>query len=255
MSFSDIEETEWTKDEIQRLIELQNLDRGILALREEMKVYPAMLREWDVRLQQKKRLLEEATQSRQDTTHERRTLEHTIKEKEERIRKFLQHQAEVRTNKEYQALTHEIDTVRQEIDGLEDRLLEIFSLEEAGEARLRHTQEEYGQLEGEASRERQRIEAELHSKRAALNEVKQRRDGVARGIPGRLLFYYEEMFKKYPGSVVVDVKNGSCGGCYMQILPQVLVEVRQPGIVRACHRCLRLVVWDMVNAEKTEDKQ
>jgi predicted nucleic acid-binding Zn-ribbon protein len=255
MSFSDIEETEWTREEIQRLIELQNLDRRILALREEMKVYPAMLREWDARLEQKKQILDEATRSRHDTTHERRTLEQTIKEKEERIRKFLQQQAEVRTNKEYQALTHEIDMVHQEIDGLEDRILEIFSLEEDAEARVKHAQEDYRQLEAEASSERQRIEAELHAKRAALNEVKHSRDEIARGIPERLLFYYEEMFKKYPGLVVVDVKNGSCGGCYMQILPQVLVEVRQPGIVRACHRCLRLVVWDLVNPEKTEDKQ
>jgi len=56
--------------------------------------------------------------------------------------------------------------------------------------------------------------------------------------------FYETFHERYLGELVVPVVNGSCGGCFMQLLPQRLVQVHLAQEIVFCDRCHRLLAYD-----------
>ncbi|MYF73975.1 MAG: hypothetical protein F4175_11535 [Gemmatimonadetes bacterium] len=51
------------------------------------------------------------------------------------------------------------------------------------------------------------------------------------------------------GVAIVPVRKGACGGCYRQLSPQRLVEVRRADSIMRCENCGRLLVWSDEEAE------
>jgi predicted nucleic acid-binding Zn-ribbon protein len=63
-------------------------------------------------------------------------------------------------------------------------------------------------------------------------------------VPEEIHEFYMEFRTHYPGNVVVSVKNGSCGGCFMKLLPQWLVQVHLGQEIVHCNRCQRILAFD-----------
>jgi predicted nucleic acid-binding Zn-ribbon protein len=164
-----------------------------------------------------------------------------MREKSER---YKTQQFQVRNNKEYDALTKEMDTAQNAIIRLE---------------------KEMEMLEGKATLARSDIEvvrvklaeltAVLEEKRGALAEVskttedeerkhKHEREKVVHKIAKQDLAQYERIRKAKKGKAVVPVKKGSCGGCFARVPPQKLLELRQNNKLYLCEHCGRIIVSD-----------
>src|SRR5689334_17210114 len=109
---------------LQELVELTRLDRELTAIREQLAQYPAMTARMDEDEERQRKQIVAAEADLEAARRARRQAEKEILTLQDQTRKLAMQQASVKTNKEYQAMLHEIETVRAKIDDLETEGLE-----------------------------------------------------------------------------------------------------------------------------------
>ena len=148
------------------------------------------------------------------------------------IGNYKEQQNNVRNNREFDAITKEIEYQELEIELAEKRLKEYA--EAVAEGRAADLAAKKNELEG--------IEAETAPQVA---EYEVQADRVKAKIDERLLSAYGRIRSNVRnGLAVVTVKRDACGGCFNRIPPQRQVEIRQGKKLIVCEYCGRILVAD-----------
>jgi predicted nucleic acid-binding Zn-ribbon protein len=166
-----------------------------------------------------------------------------IEEAKMKIAKYTEQQNNVRNNREFDALTKEIEYQELEIQLAEKRLKE-YSADVRNKKRVVEEAEALAadrNIDLEAKRkELDGIEAETAKEVEALNAQQAKAQAV---IDDRLLTAYNRIRSNvHNGLAVVTIKRDACGGCYNRIPPQRQVEVRQGKKIIVCEYCGRILV-------------
>jgi len=165
----------------------------------------------------------------------------TLKEKLER---YKTQQFQVRTNKEYDALTREMDSAEVAITKLEKDMELLEGKATTAKADIGTTELKLEELTAQLE-EKRRALAEI-SKATEDEELRhhhEREKLVARIKKGDLTVY-ERIRKAKKGKAIVPVKRGACGGCFNKVPPQKLLELRQNSRIYQCEQCGRILVSD-----------
>ena len=161
------------------------------------------------------------------------------------IGNYKEQQNNVRNNREFDAITKEIEYQELEIELAEKRLKEYAAGVKVKKAQL-----------GEAEALSKERTADLGAKKAELEgieaetaplvaEYSVQADGVKEKIDERLLAAYERIRRNVRnGLAVVTVKRDACGGCFNRIPPQRQVDIRQGKKIIICEYCGRILVAD-----------
>ena len=169
----------------------------------------------------------------------------------DKAEKYKAQQFQVRNNREYDALTREMDSAADTIVRLEK---EMEMLE--GKATLARTDIETVRLSlGE-------LNAVLVEKRAALAEVsktteeeegklRHEREKIVHRVAKADLAQYERIRKAKKGMAVVAIRRGACGGCFARVPPQKILELRQHSKIYLCEHCGRIIVSDEIAVGNT----
>ena len=228
-------------DLIRQLGELCEVDKSAQALREQLALYPKMLSDLDAREQiflEKRKAGKDELAKAKDAW---RKAELEVRSLGEQIQKYLQHQSQVKTNKEFTALTQEIDGVKAKIDAMESLGLEALETETKAEEELKNTEKELQALANEINEERSRIKSQITEKEDHLKQEEDEHRRRAEELPEELRDMYELLNERFPGSAIVPVKNNCCGGCSMNLVSQVLLDVRRGEVSARCENCARLL--------------
>lgn len=164
----------------------------------------------------------------------------------EKVEKYKAQQYAVRNNREYDALTKEMDGAADAIGKLE-RDMEMLE----GKATLARTDMEATKVRIDESKKT------LEEKRAALAEItrtteeeeaklRNERQKIVARLAKSDVATYERIRKARKGTAIVPVKRGACGGCYNRVPPQKLLELRQNSKLYMCERCGRILVSDEI---------
>ncbi len=162
-----------------------------------------------------------------------------LKEKEEKLAKqqFL-----VRNNKEFDAITSEIETIRKEHENLSDKL----RTEGVKQENLTRIIEEQKSNYEKAAEEFGKINEEMNilsgDQNEELNELNRIREKVENLIDEINLKKYNRV-RTYHSDAAVNVKRNSCKGCFSAVPPQTIVEVRNNlNTIYFCENCGRILV-------------
>ena len=167
------------------------------------------------------------------------------------IGNYKEQQNNVRNNREFDAISKEIEYQELEIELAEKRLKEYaagikskkLQLEEAANLskdRAADLAAKKSELEG--------IEAETAPQVA---EFQAQREQVQAKIDERLLAAYDRIRRNVRnGLAVVTVKRDACGGCFNRIPPQRQVDIRQGKKIIVCEYCGRILVADPEAAQE-----
>jgi predicted nucleic acid-binding Zn-ribbon protein len=230
-------------DEIDRLWSLRGLDEQAVGLQAELARFPAERRAVEQRLTEERARLESLKKRIADVQHERRQIEKDIEVLAEQERRFLGQQAMVKTNAEFQALTHEIASTRARRSDLETGVLLKYEDEEKAAAEKPKAEGALKQAEGEGAARLARVDAEEAALRERLGALHARRAELIAGLSAGTRTRYERIHQMRDGRAVVEIRDGSCGGCFRKQPPQVLVDARRRDRLLACDGCGRLMVW------------
>ena len=172
-----------------------------------------------------------------------------IKQAEAQIKKYTEQQNSVRNNREYDALSKEIEFQQLEIQLCEKRIREFTALvsekkEEIEKARgiLEERQKDLDLKNSELkeiTEETQKEEDALKNKSIELEKV----------IDPRLLSAYSRIRSNARnGLAVVGVERDSCGGCFNKIPPQRQLEIKSRKKIIVCEYCGRIIIDpDIIN--------
>ena len=69
------------------------------------------------------------------------------------------------------------------------------------------------------------------------------RGSIAKDINRQVVGIYERVRKGKGGMVVVPIRKKACGGCFRQIPPQRIQEIRRGDRIFACDSCGRILIW------------
>lgn len=164
----------------------------------------------------------------------------------EKLARYKGQQLAVRTNKEYDALTREMDHAETTIVRLEKEMVE----HEAAATRARTDLEELrthlaAAEEDLAARRTELAAVAQETEDEELRYTHERKKLLVR-IAKEDLAAYQRIRKAKKGKAVVPVKRGACGGCFKQVPPQKLLELRQNKKLFTCEHCGRIIVSDEI---------
>ena len=161
------------------------------------------------------------------------------------IGNYKEQQNNVRNNREFDAITKEIEYQELEIELAEKRLKEYAAGVKAKKLQL----EEAENLSVERAADLAAKKAELEGIEAEtaplVAEYAAQGERVKEKIDERLLAAYDRIRRNVRnGLAVVTVKRDACGGCFNRIPPQRQVDIRQGKKIIICEYCGRILVAD-----------
>src|SRR5208337_3719864 len=112
--------------DLNKLIDLQQVDSRIAALQQEVAALPAEVRQIEAKLAGSQARVEAVKAAMKADENARRKHESDIQDQQQKISKYRDQSLNVKTNLEYKALMEEIKFAEQKIAASEDKILEIM---------------------------------------------------------------------------------------------------------------------------------
>jgi uncharacterized protein len=212
---------------IPRLIDLQNVDQRIAAVRAEMDSFPKRILQADARLSGARAAVVAAKEANAKDVAERKKLEFEVTQWKDRVRKYRDQSGAVKTNEAYKALLHEIANAEAEVAKAEDRQLEMMVTGEETEQRVRHAEADLREAEQAVNTEKKQIQALNTEKKKALEALLAERERTIAPVPEDMRDLYERIAKRHHGHALAEARDGQCRGCGLRVLPHILQVLRQ----------------------------
>ena len=168
-----------------------------------------------------------------------------IKKSTAQIAKYKEQLNNVRNNREFDALTKEVEYEELDIQ-LSEKKIREFS------AQITDKEEEIQNLRTNSDT----IKQELDSKKAELNsivaetekeetELMDKVKVYEKNLDNRMLAAFYKIRKNMRnGLAVVKVDRNACGGCFSKISPQRQLDIRMHKKIIACEFCGRILIDD-----------
>ena len=171
----------------------------------------------------------------------RRTADRELGVQQSRLTKFKDQLMEVKTNKEYTAMQHEIATAEEGVRTFEDQILtlmmqadELTAGVKAADAALAAEERSGTQVRADADAERARLERELTAIAGVRTEVEGK-------LPAELLRIFVDTATKRRGIAVSGIKDGHCEACQVRLRPQLMMDIRKGDRLFQCESCSRIL--------------
>ncbi len=173
-----------------------------------------------------------------------------INEAETLMARYQSQLDNVANNREYEALTKELDMQKLDIQLAERRIREANTEKAAKEDTLEAALERLEKKQKNLAVKKVELE-EITEKTRKEEEALRKQSAKAREkIEDRLLRSYDKTRHAYRnGLAVVTVQRDSCGGCFNKIPPQVQLEISMQKKIIVCEHCGRILVDTSVVAE------
>jgi len=178
------------------------------------------------------------------------TRKNLIKDAQANIKKYEGQLEEVKNNREYDAISKEVEIQGLDIQVSEKKIrefgFEIVSKTQIYEKALADLDARKSDLDAKKA-ELGTITAETEKEEGELTTQAEK---AKNGIEERLLVAYTRLRQNAKnGLAVVTIKRDSCSGCFNQIPPQRQSDIRQRKKIIVCEHCGRILVDEQMAME------
>jgi len=230
--------------DLQRLIKLQQLESTIADARATIAAHPQRLADADTRLNESKQAVEAAKGRLKENQEARRNLEKDVAVYQGRLTKFKDQLSLVKTNKEYQAMQHEIATAQSDLGAVEEKVLERMLEADTISADVKRAEAALATRQKEIDAEKKELTEELASVDTSLKEASEARAEVVKGLDARLMAIFEQVARVRKGvAISTATRDGLCSACHVRLRPFVFQQVRQNDAIIQCESCHRILYW------------
>ena len=229
--------------DLEHLIRLQQLDLATEEARRTIASAPERSAALDAQLDHARTALSQARERKAANEAERRTIEKDRSAVKGRRSKYQDQTMEVKTNREYHALQHEIQMADQEIARLDDRDLELMVQADEIAAAIKNGEAALKEAERNIAAQRATMDAEVKTATVTLDEIARERTALAAQTPADLLHLFQQIARTRKGLAVAAVRDGLCTVCNVRLRPQVYGDVRRNDRIIQCESCQRILYF------------
>ena len=166
-----------------------------------------------------------------------------IKKAEEAIKKYSEQLDNVRNNREYDALSKEIEFQKLEIELQEKRIREAQKAKAEKEALMEESKKRYEDKVSDLEAKKGELNDIINETHKDEESLQSKSEELAATIDERLLTAYRRIRSNARnGLAVVTVDRDACGGCFNKIPPQRQLDIRSRKKIIVCEYCGRILI-------------
>ena len=229
--------------DLERVIALQRLDSTAQDAQRRLADHPERDRALETRLGAARAQVESAKGQLAENQSGRRAIEKDVALQQGRLSKFRDQLMAVKTNREYTAMQHEIETAQNEVKVLEEKVLVRMLEADELAAALKKSETTLAAEQKAAAAERSAMTAETAELTAALERIGADRAALVAAMDKRLLAMFEQVARKRHGVAVAEARDGICCICHVRLRPQVFNTVRRNDDIIQCDTCNRILYF------------
>ena len=229
---------------LEQLIKLQEIDLRLLEIKNFMGDLPSTVetQEKDVTAM---RSDNEEKQSRiTQIEKEMRHYEREIEGMNTQMEKYKEQLYLVKSNKEYDSLNHEIDHIKTNISNFETQLLNLIEEKEELEEIIKIKTDKIEVITASLSSNKIELQSAMAETQNEQKELKKNRSTLFKNIEPIKLNAYERIRQSREGAGMVSIIGQACSGCYSQLPPQTVIEIKKSADIITCPSCSIILFWD-----------
>jgi len=228
---------------IEKLLVLQDRDRNILQLQNELMRIAPEREMLSTRAASAQSSLDAAKLRVKQIESDRKKLELDVEAKKQQIEKYGLQQFQTKKNEEYRALAHEIELCKEAITKLDDQQIELMEKAEAAQKEVTAANQSANEARKVVDGQVASLLAREQNLTKELTELESSREQIAQAVDEAARLRYERLLKNKGSNVVVGVQHGVCGGCHMKLPTQVIVSCRAEEAIVTCINCGRILYY------------
>ena len=227
---------------ITHLVELQDIDSQLDDLNGLLGDLPNMVEELN---EQESRLiskLEEDKTRLKEISLSLNKSETANSEIQEKINKLTDQLFLVTNNKQYDALTNEIDHLKEQKDENDSHIISSMDEKEVLEKSISENETSLGELKSDLDIRRKKLETALSETSEEKAALEKSRETQISKIDSSTIQIYTKVISARSGVAVVSLSGDACGGCGAALPIQMASEIRAAAAhTHRCDNCGRFV--------------
>lgn len=235
---------QFDKEQLKFLWELQRIDLDLKHIKEERERYPKEIKKLDEKKNIEKEKMQKEKERIELLEKERRQKEGHLNLEQEKIKRAEGRMFEVKTNKEYQALLSEVDAIKEASSREEEEILKILDEIDELKKSLSKREKEVAVVLEKVEAEKKIIQEKMVQDDEIWKKRMERREVLTKQLESKLYKLYNTLKEKRQGVGVVSVKHETCQGCFVNVPPQMFIEVQKNNALIRCPNCNRILYWE-----------
>lgn len=231
------------EEKLQLLFNLQNIDTQIDKLQIMKGELPEEVRVLEDEIEGLKVRLEKLNDEVKELEEEYSNRKNTKAMAKELITRYEKQQDSVKNNREFEALSREIDLQKLEIQLCDKKMGDATVKIDLKKGVLSETESVMKTREKDLKLKNKELEKIIEETEKEEKDLAKQSEKAASAIEPRLLGAYKRIRNAYKnGKAVVLVERDSCGGCYAKIPPQRQADIAAKKRIILCENCGRILV-------------
>ncbi len=232
------------KEQLHLLWELQKIDLELKSIKDLQEKYPREIKRLDEKEKVEREKIQKEKEKAELLEKERRQKEGHLGLEQERVKKSEGRMFEVKTNKEYQALLTEIEGLKVSNSREEEEILQLLEEIDDLKKAISKREKEMSAVLAKIEADKKTLQEKTTRDQAALRKGMERKEALTKQIDSSLYRLYSTLKEKRKGVSMVSVKQETCQGCFVNVPPQMFIEVQKNNSLVRCPNCNRILYWE-----------
>jgi uncharacterized protein len=228
--------------DLERLVHLQRAESELRRVETELAELPRQRSTLEADLAQERGRLDATRDAVAQGQKARRQHEGELQDLETKRSRYKGQLMEVKTNKEYTAMLHEIEGVEREIRMREDLILAEMERSEGLATEVKSEEEGFKAAEGRQREGGRTLDERERALTAERQRVAAERDAVAATVPDDILELFHRV-ARLRGVAVAEARDGMCQVCHLKLRLQMYAELKRNEEIQQCPACNRILYY------------
>ena len=229
------------REKLKALEELQQIDLDLNEIQAAISAHPVKKSELEAGVVSARKTWEQEQARLEQNERERRQLESLLGMERDKVKKWEGRLGEIRTPREYAALSREIDIAKKTNEGQAEQVKELTAQAEGLRKGVETREEELSEREAAAQASSEEIDKKKAADEERAKALEARRAEAAKVVDPGLLAKYENIKRRRAGVAIAPVVGMTCKGCHRNIPPQLAITLQRANSIETCPNCHRII--------------
>jgi uncharacterized protein len=235
------------REQLALLIELQKMESATGRITARKKDLPVQMGELETKFLEFSAVAETQREQLEALRKRRKEKDNLLRISQETLKRTRDRLLEVKTNREYQSVLKEIETLEEKNSQMEDEIISLLEELDVFEKGVKNKEDDLDVHRRRYEGDKAKMTEELNSIAEELDLCARKSDEIRVKISADVMRKYEQIKSAGRGVAVVSVWKEVCGGCHMSIPPQLYNELQKSNILITCPNCSRIMYWENRN--------
>lgn len=162
----------------------------------------------------------------------------------EKLKKYQDQLYKTTTNKEYEAVSAQIEFCEGEIVRLEQSIEDMHEEKVVCAEEMEEKTKNLELLKTELAEKETELKEKMQTTHDEEKELNKQREKIFPQIKKHILSRYDRIRNGSEGLAVVHVLRNACGGCFSMISSQRMMDLRKKDNIHYCEHCGRILYFD-----------